>query len=453
MSFLGWLALAGALLLLVALSSAVLRRLPISTSLIYLGVGIVAGPVGFGWLSINLIDHSGWMERLSEIAVIASLFVGGLKLRLHPRDPAWRAAWILAGPVMMVCIAGVAVVTHFVFGLEPWLAVLVGAVLAPTDPVLAGSVTVSDAADRDRLRYGLSGEAGLNDGMAFPFVTFALLWMEHRGLDAWVVEWGLSRVLWAVPAGLAAGYILGHLGGRLTIYLRKWHRDVESPNDFIALALIALSYAGTEAIGGWGFLAAFAAGVGMRSAERGVVEATPHPDSVSLKRGPADTHPPAETFGRRNVEATEMSEPAVAAGVVIHDVLTFGDTLDRLLEVLLVVLVGVALGTHWNSNAALLATALFFIIRPLSARLFLIGTPTTTAQRWFIGWLGIRGIGSIYYLSYALNHGVTGDAANTAVTLTLSVVALSIVLHGASAQPLLSRYQASLCEGPVSSRA
>jgi NhaP-type Na+/H+ or K+/H+ antiporter len=443
-SFVGWLAFAGVLLLVMALSSATLRRLPVSTSLVYLACGAAAGPLGFGWLQLDLIRNAAWMERLSEIAVIVSLFVGGLKLRLPLRDPAWRAAYILAGPVMIACIAGVAVVAHFVFGLDWWLAVLIGAVLAPTDPVLAGSVTVSRAGDDDRLRYGLSGEAGLNDGAAFPFVVFALLWMEHESIGGWVGRWALAEVVWAVPAGLITGYVLGQAGGRLTIFLRRAHRDAESPNDFMALALIALSYAITQAMGGWGFLAAFAAGVGMRRAERRIVKASPHPDHAPAPG--RQSHPPAETLVGRVVEEDEMSEPAVAAGVVLHDAVTFGDTVDRLLEVLLVLAVGVALGTHWDSRAAVLALMLFFVIRPLSARLLLSATPTSNPQRWFIGWLGIRGIGSIYYLTYSLSHGLTGPAGETAVSLTMSVVAMSIILHGATAQPLLNRYEESLVE-------
>jgi sodium/hydrogen antiporter len=444
LTFLGWLALAGVLFLVMALSSAVLRRLPVSTSLIYLGCGVVVGPLGFGWMKLDLIEHARWMERLSEVAVIVSLFVGGLKLRLPLRDPAWKAAYVLAGPVMIACIAAVGVAGHLIFGLDWWLALLIGAVLAPTDPVLAGSVTVSKAGDDDRVRYALSGEAGLNDGAAFPFVAFALLWMTHDSLGNWTSQWALSKLLWAVPAGLLVGYVLGQMGGRLTIFLRRWHRDVESPNDFIALALIALSYAVTEVVGGWGFLAAFAAGVGMRSAERRIVRASPHPDHTARLDRTIRDHPPAETLVGRVVAAEEMSEPAVAAGVVLHDAVTFGDTVDRLLEVLLVLAVGIALGTHWDSRALVLALLLLFVIRPLATHLFLIGTPTSVPQRWFIGWLGIRGIGSIYYLTYSLSHGLTGGAAETAVSLTLSVVAMSILLHGASAQPLLDRYESSL---------
>jgi sodium/hydrogen antiporter len=453
MSFLGWLALAGLLLLVMALAATLLRQLPISASLIYLGCGLAIGPAWLGWLRIDLVAQADWFERLTEVAVIVSLFMGGLKLRLPLSDAAWRAAFVLAGPVMLACIATVAAFAHYALGL-PWhLALLLGAVLAPTDPVLAGSLKVSRAADRDRLRYGLSGEAGLNDGAAFPFVVFALFWGEHGGPGAWLGGWALGRLVWAVPAGLVLGYVLGRAGGRAAIALRRRQRDPEAPNDFLALALIALCYAAAEAIHAWGFLAVFAAGVGMRRAEVEVAAGRPHPD-VARARAPdgSETHPPAEELVTSRVDDDAMRRPDVAAGVVLRDVITFGDTAERLLEVLLVVLVGVALGTHWDARGALLGVVLFAVARPGASWLLLTGTPTSRIQRGLMGWLGIRGIGSLYYLSYALNRGVEGTQAHVAVALTISAVGLSILLHGSSAQPLLARYEASLGPRPDESR-
>src|SRR5919112_6240787 len=275
MDFLGWMALAGGLLLLMALPSAYLRNLPISTSAIYLALGIAIGPLGFDWLRINLNQEVGWFERLTEIAVIVALFVGGLKLRPPLKDPAWIAARRLGGPIMLATIIGVTLCAKLLLGVDTAMALLVGAVLAPTDPVLAGAVKVNSAADHDRMRYGLSGEAGLNDGMAFPFVILALLWAEHDGAGEWIMMWGLHRLLWAVPAGLLLGFLLGRGVGRLAIWLRSHQQDTGAPSDFLALALIALSYVGAEAIGAWGFLATFAAGVGLRHAELHVTNRTP----------------------------------------------------------------------------------------------------------------------------------------------------------------------------------
>ena len=212
--------------------------------------------------------------------MIISLFVGGLKLRLPLRDPAWVAAFHLAGSVMLATIVGVALFARLILGLDTATALLLGAVLAPTDPALASTVSVNDAADHDRMRYGLSGEAGLNDGLAFPFVVFALLWGDHGGAGSWIGGWVMHRLVWAIPAGLLLGYALGKGVGWLAIWLRSRQRDTAAPNDFLALALIALSYVVAQSIGAWGFLAVFAAGVGLRHAELKVVAETSHPDPV-----------------------------------------------------------------------------------------------------------------------------------------------------------------------------
>ncbi len=449
MDFLQWMALCGGLLLVLALSSAYLQRLPVSTALIYLAVGVAASPLGLGLLTIDLRQAAPWMEHLTEVALILSLFVGGLRLRLPLRHPAWRAAVRLAGPVMLASIAGVALFAHYAIGLDPPLALLLGAALAPTDPVLASAVAVNRAADHDRMRYGLSGEAGLNDGTAFPFVVFALLWAEHGEIGSWAGPWAVWRLLWAIPAGLFFGFVLARGVGRLAIWLRAHHQDTAAPSDFLALALIALAYTGAEAIGAWGFLAVFAAGVGLRRAEITTVRDFPHPAAeVDADEAEGDepivAHPPAEDLVAAQVKAEELREPAVAAGTVVSEVLSFGDTIERLLEVLLVVLVGVAAAIHWDWAAVPLAAVMFLVIRPLSTMLLLKGTPTTGTQRQLMGWFGIRGIGSLYYVSYALNHGVGWEAASQMVGLTVGVVALSVLMHGVTMQPTLAWYQRSL---------
>ncbi len=251
MNFLEWMAVLGVLLLILALASAFLRWLPITTSLIYLGFGVLIGQLGIGLWEMEFLHIAGWMEHLTEVAVLVSLFVSGLKLRMPLRHPAWKSAYVLAGPVMLACIGGVTLLCHYLFGLSWGVAVLIGAILAPTDPVLASLVQVNDARDSDRLRYGLSGEAGFNDGTAFPFVVFGLMLIAQGQLEAdWVSEWALHRLLWAVPAGLLIGFLLGKLVGRVAIYLRARHTDTAmSPNDSLALALIALAYVGAELAG------------------------------------------------------------------------------------------------------------------------------------------------------------------------------------------------------------
>ncbi|MBA3893372.1 MAG: cation:proton antiporter [Gemmatimonadales bacterium] len=451
MSFLDWMAFGGLVLLLMALSSAYLRNLPISTSAVYLAMGIAIGPLGLGWLQIDLLQAVPWLERVTEVGVIVALFVGGLKLRLPLRHPAWRAAYRLAGPVMLASILGVALCAHLLLGFDPAMALLAGAVLAPTDPVLAGAVKVDSSADHDQVRYALSGEAGLNDGAAFPFVVFALLWSDHGGPGGWVGGWALERLIWAVPAGLLLGFGLGRAVGRLAIMLRSRQQDTGAPSDFLALALIALSYVGASRIGAWGFLATFAAGVGLRHAELQVTRETPHPEQAGNPAPPlgnptteVPSHPPAEHLVGASVDAEELQEPAVAAGVLVAETISFGDTVERLLEVLLVGLVGVCLATYWDPRAIPLAALLMLVIRPVATRLLLVGTPTTSPQRWLMGWFGIRGIGSLYYLTYALSHGAPGAASTELAGVTISTVAASILLHGITARPVLSRYERRL---------
>jgi NhaP-type Na+/H+ or K+/H+ antiporter len=439
MTFTAWIAVGGALLLVMALSSAWMRRLPLSTASIYLGVGILMGPWGFAVLQLDLGRPSPWLERFTEMAVVLSLFVGGLRLRLPLRDAAWRAAWRLASVVMLASILGTALIAWLLLGIPFALALLLAALLAPTDPVLAGAVTVGHSQDNDRLRYALSGEAGLNDGAAFPFVVLALMLLAADYSAPSLANWVTLKLLWAIPAGLAIGASMGWLVGSAAIALRSRHRDTAAPTDFLALALIALSYTAAVAVGAWGFLAVFAAGIGLRRAEIRTVEATPHPDTVH--RGD-QAHPPAEMLVAPNtVTEKEMAEPAVAAGVLVAEVFSFGDTVERILEVLLVVLVGAALAAHLDWRGVLVGFALMIVVRPPATFLCLIGTPIDLVQRGLIGWFGIRGIGSIYYLAYALNHGLSPAHGHELADLAVSAVATSIVIHGLSSRPLMRWYE------------
>lgn len=444
MSFEHWIAVAGGLLLIFGLASTYVRRLPLSSALLYLVVGLILGPLGFGVLELDFHTAHPWFENVAEGAVVVSLFIGGLRMRLPPRHRAWRAAYWMAGPVMLISIAGLAGYASGQLGLGMASALLLGAVLAPTDPVLASAVSVNHAADHDRLKYALSGEAGLNDGAAFPFVVLALEWALHDGVGPWLLRWGVLKLLWASVVGLGVGYVLGHRIGRLAIRLRHHHRESEAPNDLLALALMALSFAAAEALGGWGFLAAFAAGVGVRNAEVKVVRATPHPAFRDRVEEPAHKtrHPPAEHLVPPYVDAELLEQEAVAAGVVVSQTLSFGDTAERLLEMVLVVLVGVAVSEHWDMRGVPLSLFLFLVLRPLAARLVLARTDTTPGQRWIIGLFGVRGIGTLYYLAHVVKVGFAdANELHSVVDLAVTVVACSVVLHGIAATPVLRRYE------------
>ncbi|WP_433771305.1 cation:proton antiporter [Pseudomonas putida] len=442
MSFVAWVAVLGAVLLALALTSSYLRWMPVTTSAVCLVLGVAIGPAGLGWLNLNLDQAAFWMEHLTEVAVLFSLFVCGLKLRLPLKNRKWRVAFGLAGPVMLLSITGVCLFLHYAFDLGWGLALLIGAILAPTDPVLASLVQVNDAKDDDPVRFGLSGEAGLNDGIAFPFVILGLLVLQQGESSsmAWLDDWALKRVLWAVPAGLLIGYCLGRGIGRLTLSMRIRNEDSTlSPNDYLTFALIALAYVAAEAVHGYGFLSVFAAGLGLRRAE---VKSAGH------------SQPPAEhlvqaVVGHQHVEpgdavhgdVSNLEDAQVAAGIMIGDMLAFGGLVERAMEVFLVTLLGVVLVGHWDWRALPVALLLFCVIRPLSVGLVPWGSLLNGRQRLLIGWFGIRGIGSFYYLFYALNHDLSPAVASLCTDLTLSVVALSILLHGISTQPMLARYE------------
>ena len=440
MSFIIWVAVLGAVLLTLALTSSYLRWMPVTTSAVCLVLGIAIGPAGFGLLKLDLDDASVWMEHLTEVAVLFSLFVCGLKLRAPLKAKKWRIAFGLAGPVMVLTIAGVSLLLHFGFEL-PWgVSVLIGSILAPTDPVLAALVSVNDARDDDSVRFGLSGEAGLNDGIAFPFVILGLVLLLHVDNPGWLGDWALYRLLWAVPAGLLIGYWMGRGIGLLTLSLRIKNEDSTlSPNDYLALALIALAYVGAESVHAYGFLSVFAAGLGLRQAEVKSTGDAPVPAEHLVQ--PVVGHQNVDPQHAVHGDTDKLEDSQVAAGIMMGDMLAFGGLVERAMEVFLVTLLGVVLIAHWDWRALPVGAALFFLIRPLSVAAMPWGGLLEGRQRLLIGWFGIRGIGSLYYLFYALNHGLDQSVATLCANLTLSVVALSILVHGVSTQPILARYE------------
>ena len=439
MIFTVWVAVLGAVLLTLALTSSYLRWMPVTTSAMCLVLGAVIGPAGLGLLKLDLGGSSVWMEHLTEVAVVFSLFVSGLKLRLPLKDRTWRVAYGLAGPVMILTIAGLCLALHYLFGLGWGVSLLIGAMLAPTDPVLAALVQVNDARDDDRVRFGLSGEAGLNDGTAFPFVILGLLVLRNDG-SGFLGEWALRSLLWAVPAGLLIGYWMGRGIGRLTLSMRIKNADSTlSPNDYLALALIALAYVAAEAVQGYGFLSVFAAGLGLRQAE---VQSTDEnsPPAEHLVQ-PVVGHEAVDPQQAMLGDTESLDDGQVAAGVMMGDMLAFGSLVERAMEVFLVTLLGVVVATHWDWRALAIGALLFAVIRPLSVLAMPWGRLLDGPQRLLIGWFGIRGIGSLFYLFYALNHDLQPDVARLCINLTLSVVALSILAHGLSTQPMLAWYE------------
>jgi NhaP-type Na+/H+ or K+/H+ antiporter len=422
-----WFVIIGVLLVSMALAGSVLKRLPLTTSILYLLFGVGLGANGLGFIRIDPIEQAGLLERLAEVAVIVSLFTAGLKLRTPLSDKRWWVPVRLASASMIITVGLIALVGVVALGLPVGAAVLLGAVLAPTDPVLASDVQVEHPFDRDRLRFGLTGEAGLNDGTAFPFVMLGLGLMGLHEIGDFGWRWLLVDVLWSVVGGLAIGGLLGTLVGKVVLYLRQEYKEALGLDDFLALGLIALSYGVALLAHTYGFLAVFAAGLALRRIEVQTTKGTPPEEVRALTRA-----------GETEEIATD---PQKAPAFMAHAVLLFNEQLERIGEVVVVVLVGGLLSWgDFSAQALLFVPLLFLVIRPIAVLLGLIASKAPNIQRGFMCWFGIRGIGSIYYLMYAMHYNLPRDIAERLTGMTLTVVAVSIVAHGISVTPLMSVY-------------
>ena len=428
MSFAIWALIVGALMITMALSGTLLKRLPVSTALLYLAAGYGLGPAGLNLMAPDPLNYSEILERLAEVAVLISLFAVGLKLGLPLSDKGWLLPARLAIVSMSITVALIALIGTQILGLSLGAAVLLGAIIAPTDPVLASDVQVLEADDRDRLRFSLTGEGGLNDGAAFPFVMLGLglLGLHDLGSGGW--RWLVVDVLWATSGGLLIGGVLGTLIGKLVVYLRSRHKESVGLDEFLALGLISLVYGLGVLSHSYGFLAVFAAGLALQR-----VKGRPGKDVVS-----ADREMGIPTKQAKEALATHSE---YAGAFMMHEVRSFNNQLERIAEVVIVLVVGGMLSySYFPANAGWLILLLFLVVRPVLVWLGLLGAPVSSDQRLLISWFGIRGIGSIYYLMYAINHGLPRALAGEIIALTLSVVAVSIVLHGISVTPLMNLY-------------
>jgi len=428
MSFSVWALVIGALLITMALAGSLMKRLPVSASMFYLVVGYMLGTAGWGLMTPDPHRASPILERVSEVALLISLFSVGLKLGLPFSSHHWRLPLRLAFVSMALTVGLITLVGVFWLVLPLGAAVLLGGILAPTDPVLASDVQVDEPHDNDRLRFSLTGEGGLNDGAAFPFVMLGLglLGMRELGAGGW--RWLTIDVLWALAGGLVIGAVLGAMIGKLVVYLRTRHQEAVGLDEFLALGLVALAFGIAQLANASGFLAVFAAGLALqRVKERSSRQKAP-------EKGPA---------GLQDKEAhlAVATHPNLAGAYMMQAVRGFNEQLERIAELVIVLAVGAMLAyVHVDLETTVFIVLLFFILRPLSVWLGLLGAEVSGDQRLLIAWFGIRGIGSIYYLMFALNHGLSGPLADQAINITLSAVAASIILHGISVTPLMALY-------------
>jgi NhaP-type Na+/H+ or K+/H+ antiporter len=421
----------GALLIAMTLGGSYLRRLPISAAMLYLGVGMAIGPWGIGLLTLDALQNVTLLERLTEIAVLISLFTAGMKLELPLRDKRWRIPLQLASVSMLVTVAAVTAIGVWLLKLPLGAAVLLGAILAPTDPVLASDVQVSNVGDRDRLRFGLTGEGGLNDGTAFPLVMLGLGLLGLHGLGDWGWRWWVVDVVWAIAGGIGLGLLMGKLVGHAVLYLRMRYREAIGSDEFIALGLIALTYGLAIVCHTYGFLAVFAAGLALQRVGDQLPAATSrHPD-------------PAPVGASADEQALCDASGPEAPAKMMSAVLQFNSQLERFLEIGIVLALGALLATvTFRSEVLWFVPLLFLVVRPLAVGAGLLGTNVVGSQRQLMAWFGIRGIGSLYYLLYAINHDLRPALAEQLLSITAAVVVASVVLHGLSVRPLMQRYEA-----------
>ncbi len=413
-----WFVLTGGLLLFIGVTSSVLRRLPVTTAILYLAIGILVGPTGLNLFHFNPLKQSQFLEALTEVAVLISLFSAGVKMPVPVKIWRWRAPILLASGSMVASVGLMTAFGWFVLGLPIGAAILLAALLAPTDPVLATDVQSRHPGDSDKLRFTLTCEAGMNDGSAFPFVVLGmgLLGLHKIGFLGW--RWLFLDVVWATAAGVIIGWLAGYGLGRVISKVHQKYRH-GLLDDFLGLGLIGVVYGVSEMCNAWGFLAVFFAAVALRQAEYRAAVASG--ERVEVKESGSAENEPA---------------PFVSSSSLV-----FNEYLERLSELVLILLVGGTLFVNsWSWRAVGLALFLFFVARPVSVYIGLLPLRGLKRVKGLSAWFGVRGIGSLYYLMYAIDKGLSESLALELIHLTLIVITLSILFHGITVRPLLHRF-------------
>lgn len=399
---------AGLGLLLAAWLPRVAAGRAFSAPMLFVALGLLLGLAPIELLTLDLGPEGPETvrlvtERVTEIVVIVALFGVGLAIDRPFSWRRWGTTWRLLGIAMPACIALVAVAGWGLAGLVPASALLLGAALAPTDPVLASEVQVggpSESApdEEDEVRFGLTSEAGLNDGLAFPFV-YAAIFLTTAGVAAWGWRWTAWELVGKVVVGVVVGIAVGWVLARLTFARpARVLRFAETAEALVGLAGVFLAYGLAEAVGGYGFLAVFVAALALRSFERG-----------------------HEYHG------------------VLH---TFIDQVERLLTLGVLLTLGYACATGLLSAltpaAAAVGVLLVLVVRPLVGWASLAGASMRRRQRWAIAFFGVRGVGSLYYLAYASGQATFEGLDLLWATVAFTVV-LSVVVHGVTAGPAMAR--------------
>jgi NhaP-type Na+/H+ or K+/H+ antiporter len=399
------LAFVGAAILGAAVLPLLLAGRPLSFPIVYVALGMAVFALPLRLPTADPLAEGDVVERMMELAVIVSLMGAGLKIDRTIGWASWRTTRRLLVLAMPLTIAGVAVLGWWAAGLAPAAALLLGAVLAPTDPVLAADVQVGPPGGEaeDEVRFGLTSEAGLNDGLAFPFTNAAIAMAAagSAGVGSWLGGWVLDDVLLKLGIGLTVGLAGGRAVGAVLFRLPTTRRIAESTEGFVSLATTLLVYGVAELCHGYGFVAVFVAAYVLRHHER--------------------DHEYHEVLHA----SSESIERLVSAALLV---LLGGAVVDGALAPL--TLRGAALGL-----------AVVLLVRPIAGWLALLRTTMPQSERWALAFFGIRGIGSVYYLAHALNEAEFADA-DQLWAIVAFVILVSVLVHGVSAAPLMKRVDA-----------
>ncbi len=395
--------LGASLLLAYWLPRLVFRRPPAASALL-----MVFGMVGY-WLEPELLEsieptaNPEMWELTAELVVIVVLFATGLRIDDIGGYRLWLPTIRLLAITMPLTIGAVALLGWAIGGMTVAGAMLLGAVLAPTDPVLAGDVQVGPPlkGGEHPLRFTLTTEAGLNDGLAFPFIYLALH-LASGGLDvAGWIGWFAWDLLYRILVGAVLGAVCGWGVGRILFGFPSDNPLADTGPGVLALAGVFLCYGVAELAEGYGFIAVFVAGLTIRRAESGHI------------------------YHQRLHAFSESIEDAVTA--------------------ILLVLLGGVMPMLWpflDWRHALIGFGLLLVIRPAAGLVGLLGTDRAWAEKCLIAFYGVRGIGSIYYLGYAATKIEFTDEGQIWALVAFTIFA-STILHGLTAHEMVRRFAVS----------
>ena len=374
------------------------KRTNISYSIIYVLMGAVLYSITDALPFPDPIMDQESVLRLTEMVVIISLMGTGLKIDQPFSFRGWIVPFRLVTVTMVLSIAAVALVSKYMFDLDLASALLLGAVLAPTDPVLASDVQVGPPLEKnkDNIRFSLTAEAGMNDGIAFPFTMLAIS-LAAGSEDFNLLSWVTNDLFLKTAIGLASGFILGRSLAFLVFKISA-DQNIVVRDGFVAICATLITYGITEMLHGYGFVAVFVAAISIRNYE--------------LHH---DYHQKMHSF-------TDQIERILLAVVLI----LFGGALVYVL----------ARNISWT--VMIFTFLCIFIIRPATAWISLISTDLHSKEKAAISFFGIKGIGSFFYLAYALQRAEFSGERFLWVIVSC-VVLFSIISHGVTATYVMKR--------------